>query len=408
MNIVWVSPPIRGKTGYTLQSKEVIGRIILEGKHKIWNLGGIGEAALIGGKEDYEFKVKGRKVKVPILETSGDMTGKHQINMYINKYKFDLLISLWDSFVIDWTGNLSIPAINWIPIDAPFTYTMYKYVREAFKIVAYSKFGYAELLKWFPPSRVCYIPHGILTDEFKPSTEGRRLRRRAREEIPRDAFFILFSGANYGERKLIPFLMMAFAEFVKRHPDAYLGLFTNPVIAYPRGYDLRGFADQLRIKGKVWFPKIDPILEPWSEEEMAELYSAADVMAHPSMGEGFGLPVAEAQSCGTPVIATDCSSMPELLCEGNSWLIDTIPEFPFAPVWVPTLQVYPVPNMTSLLKCLEGAYEKRDKLKEYGKRAREFIVKNYDWDVVYPKWSSLLNQVEEDRRFLKKVIEGLR
>ena len=48
-----------------------------------------------------------------------------------------------------------------------------------------------------------------------------------------------------------------------------------------------------------------------SEDELVALYNAATLIVHPSRYEGFGLPVVEAMQCGTPVITTTSSSLPE-------------------------------------------------------------------------------------------------
>ena len=45
---------------------------------------------------------------------------------------------------------------------------------------------------------------------------------------------------------------------------------------------------------------------------MVALYSAADVFLFPTLYEGFGIPVIEAQSCGTPVLMSNVSSLPEV------------------------------------------------------------------------------------------------
>ena len=52
---------------------------------------------------------------------------------------------------------------------------------------------------------------------------------------------------------------------------------------------------------------------------MANLYSSFDVLLNCSRGEGFGLPVVEAQACGTPVIVGNWTSMTELFFDG--WLV---------------------------------------------------------------------------------------
>ena len=58
-----------------------------------------------------------------------------------------------------------------------------------------------------------------------------------------------------------------------------------------------------------------------SDEELAALYNRATFVVHPSRYEGFGLPVAEAMRCGTPVITTTSSSLPEI-AGGAALLVD--------------------------------------------------------------------------------------
>lgn len=60
---------------------------------------------------------------------------------------------------------------------------------------------------------------------------------------------------------------------------------------------------------------------PVSDEEMAALYNRATFVVHPSRYEGFGLPVAEAMRCGTPVITTTSSCLPEI-AGGAALLVD--------------------------------------------------------------------------------------
>ncbi len=52
-------------------------------------------------------------------------------------------------------------------------------------------------------------------------------------------------------------------------------------------------------------------------EKMPEVYRNADILLFPTVREGFGLVAAEAMSCGLPVVASDCSSLPELIDDGK-------------------------------------------------------------------------------------------
>jgi glycosyltransferase involved in cell wall biosynthesis len=62
-----------------------------------------------------------------------------------------------------------------------------------------------------------------------------------------------------------------------------------------------GLADSVRFLGHV--PQAD----------LPALYSAADLFAFPSLYEGFGLPALEAMACGTPVVASNVSAVPEVV-----------------------------------------------------------------------------------------------
>ena len=50
---------------------------------------------------------------------------------------------------------------------------------------------------------------------------------------------------------------------------------------------------------------------------MPKVYQDADILLFPTVREGFGLAAAEAMACGLPVVATNCSSLPELISEGK-------------------------------------------------------------------------------------------
>ena len=50
---------------------------------------------------------------------------------------------------------------------------------------------------------------------------------------------------------------------------------------------------------------------------LSTLYSGADVFAFPSLAEGYGLPILEAMACGTPVVASNASAVPEAVGEAG-------------------------------------------------------------------------------------------
>lgn len=65
-----------------------------------------------------------------------------------------------------------------------------------------------------------------------------------------------------------------------------------------------GIEDRVKFLGRV------------PDDKLSALYSGAMALTFPSLFEGFGLPILEAQACGTPVITSNISSMPEVAGKG--------------------------------------------------------------------------------------------
>lgn len=115
---------------------------------------------------------------------------------------------------------------------------------------------------------------------------------------------ILYLG-NTRPHKNLPRLIRAFGKFVSQ-PDIGCKL----VIAGEKDKNflvLENLANELGLSNKIVF------LDHLSQEELVLLMNAADIFVFPSLYEGFGLPPLEAMACGTPVIASNIASIPEVV-----------------------------------------------------------------------------------------------
>ena len=135
------------------------------------------------------------------------------------------------------------------------------------------------------PVKVIY--NGIDVDRFKPATSSPYSRKEVR---------VLFSG------NLIP-----------RKGAHWLSLIARGLGKNIRIYYTQGLRTQMNLPADA---KLQP-LGSVPYKEMADRYRQMDLLVMPSVREGFGLAVAEAMSCGLPVVATDCSAIPELIDEGK-------------------------------------------------------------------------------------------
>jgi len=123
--------------------------------------------------------------------------------------------------------------------------------------------------------------------------------------------YILFLG-TLEPRKDVLTLLQAFALLRAGQSDAELRL----VIAGGMGWGYKEFfttREALKLGDHVIFTGFV------DEEDLPDLYRGALLFIYPSLYEGFGLPILEAMACGTPVITSTTSSMPEVA--GNAALL---------------------------------------------------------------------------------------
>jgi glycosyltransferase involved in cell wall biosynthesis len=151
---------------------------------------------------------------------------------------------------------------------------------------------------------------------FCPVLDAQALTRvRARYELPQD--FILGLG-TLQPRKNFSGLIQAYDRLLRTSGDEPAMQNLHLVIAGGKGWmyedDLAlvqrlGLAQRVRFTGFV------------DDKDLPALYSLASVFAFPSLYEGFGLPALEAMACGTPVVAADNSSLPEVVGQA-AWLVE--------------------------------------------------------------------------------------
>jgi len=259
----------------------------------------------------------------PVLPCSRDTTGSDIFVANYEHTKSDLAVTLADPFgLMKCAPDLAqLNIAHWFPVDVdPLGEGDVMVLREGMGIpIAMSRFGEQVLSN--EGTEPMFIPHGVDTSVYCPGDP-----QSYRDTIPQigdDTFVIGLVAMNRDIcRKSFGEQMLAFARFHRRHPDSFLALHTSPL--NNPGLNLPGMAARLGISGAVGFPdSYSYDMGMVTEKQMATWYNGLDVLSLCSYGEGFGLPLVEAQACGIPVITTDASAMSELC--GAGWLVSGTP-----------------------------------------------------------------------------------
>lgn len=309
-------------------------------------------------------------------------------NVAITPWKMDCCISMFDVWGLKKPIKRHIP---WVPIDTEnVSEKIVKVLKETPMQIAMSRHGQRELeANGLEP---LYAPIGYDPAIFHPEPEKAQEFREAMiwpDGLKADEMFLIGSvGLNYpDDRKGFVILLQAFKEFRVKHPEARLFIHTQPC-KKNEGLNYARIAQELDIMDYVGWP--DPTqfwLGQYTEEDLAGLYSAFDVFCLPTRGEGFGMPVVEAQACGTPAIVTRNTTGEELCRTG--WLIETAYD-DYVYTGLNTWRVQP--RASEVVKCLEDAIGTWPYLSN---NACPNGVELYSWPNVWKNhWEPIIAEIE--------------
>lgn len=299
----------------------------------------------------------------------------------------DIMITLLDAWVCE-PRNYKVKWIPWYPVDmTPLPPPIRENVEKAHARIVFSRFG--EQMTREAGLDCYYVPHGVETNVFMPID-----RNKAREKVkfPKDAFIVGMVAANKGNpsRKAFCQNIEAFAALKKKRKDAILYLHTCAAEHGENGgVNLVEYCNFIGLEpGKdVFFADQYQNVMGFPDEWMNALYNSFDVHLLVSMGEGFGIPILEAQSAGCPVIVGNWTSMPELCFSG--WKVEEANR-----VWTPLGAYQFDPNPAAIADALNMAYANKGNLKLRTKARQGALA--YDADLITEKyWKPTLLDIAE-------------
>jgi glycosyltransferase involved in cell wall biosynthesis len=131
------------------------------------------------------------------------------------------------------------------------------------------------------------------------------------------------------------------------------------------------------------FPPIYFIGDLLSSEQMKNLHESSDCFVLPTKGEGLGMPQMSSMAHGNPTISTNWSGQTEFMNKDNSILLDyqlsPVTHQIFSP-WYESTMNWAEANIHQLKKEMRWCYENRDEADQLGKKGREYLKKEFNWN----------------------------
>jgi len=175
------------------------------------------------------------------------------------------------------------------------------YLSKFDKIITISQSTADDLVEYLDiePQRISVIPP-VIGDHFVRSSELAINTFRQRYRLDSKTRWLLISGREYYKNHHTSLKVL---QALQQHIDVPVGLIKIglPCSEFNQSVAQLGLSNQVR---NIYLE--DPA-------ELVDVYSMVDCLLFPSLYEGFGMPVAEALACGTPVITSNRGSLPEVV-----------------------------------------------------------------------------------------------
>jgi glycosyltransferase involved in cell wall biosynthesis len=197
-------------------------------------------------------------------------------------------------------------------------------------------------------AKIRIVPNGVDTRRFKPSTPGEKIKRQIGID---NKLCVLFVGRLI-PRKGVGFLVEAATQIIKEHPQTVFLI----VGEGPQKPHLASSLEKMGLAGNFVF------LGDVNERVLPAVYNCADVFVLPSIQEGQGIALLEAQATAKPVVAFDVGGVREAVLNKETGLLMK-------------------PDSSALAAAVVKLLADWALRKKIGKRGREFVSANFSWDL---------------------------
>ena len=177
-------------------------------------------------------------------------------------------------------------------------------LKKADMIMTISEFSKVEIIKYlnYHEDKIHIINAAVDHDLYHENRDRTIL---SKNKLSLDQKYVLYVGSET-PRQNLKFLLKSFCELKKILPNVKLLKIGNSQSFGARKQLLKYITDMGLQKDVIFIGYVP-------EEELPKWYNASDLLVYPCLYAGFGLPPLEAMACGTPVISSNTSSLPEVI-----------------------------------------------------------------------------------------------
>jgi len=321
----------------------------------------------------------------------------------LDREKPDILFILLDSFMLysnpwGWITNIQIAPTKFVmyfPSDGyPFPLHCEEVLKKADVRVAMSKFAQRQVIDQFGLDDTLYIPHAVDPNQFYPLNETMKQEninywsKRLNYDF-RNKFIIGAVARNQG-RKMWDRTFRTLGEWNKKYSHDDWIFIAHCDFHDPANHlNIIEIIKRFKLEGKVIWDGTK-VFKGFNTIEMNYLYNLFNLQFFMSSGEGFGIPFIESMACEIPNLIPAFTSPIELVGENKErGILIEVKDF-----MIGTWNVdRGLANVEDAVEKLEYCYNHREELKLMGKRGREEVLKYYSWDVVFPQFKQLFEEI---------------
>jgi len=358
----------------------------------------------------YGFKDMVIHPAVNLLKGHTDFMGTNKLVDMIRDHKFDVLFVLQDVFNMLKYKNLisevrSVTGVKYVlyfPVDGKIRKDWVEYgMKIPDKAITYTDFGIEEVAKVDDEfaKTLEALPHGFDRDTFFPIEEEERknVRKLFFKTEDDDEFIITNVNRNQPRKDMVRCIRM-FDKFVNENPEIKTRLYLHCRPEDTHGINLPLFATEYCSKEtveKISFPQVEIMAgDGFSDDVMRQLYCASDLVVSTTLGEGFGLSIGEAMSCGTPVMMPRNTAITDQIGdnEERGYLVNSGSD---DNLWHLNVQdnnvLRPLTDVNEGAKKLKHIFDNRDE--RLGKAKKALVwVKELDWDKIASRFEEILEE----------------